>query len=43
MQNVAHKIETRDAQPGGTDGTSIVVLVTGVLSVSIKYRFISSL
>lgn len=39
MQNVAHKVETRDAQPGGSDGTSIVVLVTGMLQVSHRKWF----
>ncbi|PWN51681.1 putative nuclear transport factor 2 [Violaceomyces palustris] len=33
FQRVQHKVETLDAQPTGSDGTSLVVLVTGMLVV----------
>lgn len=34
FQKVQHKVETRDAQPTGADGTSLTVMVTGALLVS---------
>lgn len=34
FQRVQHKVETRDAQPTGADGTSLAVMVTGALVVS---------
>ncbi|PWN92789.1 nuclear transport factor 2 [Acaromyces ingoldii] len=33
FQRVQHKVETRDAQPTGADGTSLAVMVTGALVV----------
>ncbi|UZJ55509.1 hypothetical protein CBS101457_004829 [Exobasidium rhododendri] len=33
FQRVQHKVETRDAQPTGADGTSLCVMVTGALIV----------
>lgn len=36
FQKVQHKVETRDAQPTGADGTSLAVMVTGALVVSAR-------